>query len=193
MRLHKKLPACFAMERKHRFVVRLGAQVTKLKSYEETVLRELLAEELYHLQQTGVFRSGIYLDQPRALTKRLRNVVSSVFGPLPPNSCHSSATCHLARSVASKGDVVLFEPWASGEVLGFLACGGPIYAWLLIHTLLEDDEENSSALWQPTMEQMFVPAAQVLCPLVHHRDASGQITTMIPWPVRNWLKKQRQA
>ena len=192
--LHKKLPSCFAMERKHRYVVRFGAPVTKLKHYEESVLRELLADELHHLSQPDVFRLGVYLLRPTPVTKRLHKVVTSVFGPaVPMANCQCSATCHLNRAVASKGDRVLIEPWACGEVLGFIACNGQIYAWVASHKMLEDKESTGSAVWEASAEQLFVPAEQLLCPLVWNLDkGTGRITTLIPWPVRCWLKDKPQ-
>ena len=108
-------------------------------------------------------------------------------------NCQCSATCHLNRAVASKGDRVLIEPWACGEVLGFIACNGQIYAWVASHKMLEDKESTGSAVWEASAEQLFVPAEQLLCPLVWNLDkGTGRITTLIPWPVRCWLKDKPQ-
>ena len=42
----QKLPSCFAMERKHRFICRFASHVCNTAVYEHTLLQEWLAEEL---------------------------------------------------------------------------------------------------------------------------------------------------
>ena len=112
-----KLPACFAMERKHRFICRFAASVCNTSIYEHTLLQECLAEELFHLKQPGVFTSGIHLFNGHLPTKDFHALIERTFGyQIPREYLKVAAMCKLQKSVCCKGDIVLAHPliqWAS--------------------------------------------------------------------------------
>ena len=186
---HKKLPSCFSMERKHRFICKYASNICNTHVFEKSLMQELLAEELFHLSKPGVFDKTIHLVNGHTPSKPFHALMEKVFGQrIPHGELLTSAKCKLPKSLCSKQDIALMYPFQAVQIVAFLGWAGKIYAWVTMLGLLEDAEENGACSWLATEDQYVVPATSLLCPLVYSRD-KGKITTLVPWQVRCFLKR----
>lgn len=188
----KKLPACFAMERKHRFICKFASRVCNTLVYEQTLLQECLAEELFHLKQPGLFTEGIHLVNGHKASKEFHALMEKTFGhKIPVEFLEVSARCKLEKAMCTKADIALAKPFSAVEVVAFVAYCGNVFAFAKSFQLDMDDEVHGSTVWLDAGEHSLVPATDLLCPLVHTRS-KNKVRTLIPWQVRLHLKKQCQ-
>ena len=52
---HGCLIPCFAMERKHKQLTKIGTPIQNMKAYEKAVLEEVVSDQLFNLKQPGRF------------------------------------------------------------------------------------------------------------------------------------------
>ena len=188
----KKLPACFAMERKHRFICKFASRICNTLVYEQTLLQECLAEELFHLKQPGLFTEGIHLVNGHKASKEFHALMEKTFGhKIPVEFLEVAARCKLEKAMCTKADIALAKPFSAAEVVAFVAYCGNVFAFAKSFQLDMDDEVHGSTVWLDAGEHSLVPATDLLCPLVHNRS-KNKVRTLIPWQVRLHLKKQCQ-
>ncbi|CAE6944933.1 unnamed protein product [Symbiodinium sp. CCMP2592] len=61
---HKRLPATFSMERKHRTITRYAASIQNTSTFERSLYEEVLAHELWHLEKLPEFPADKGRDPP---------------------------------------------------------------------------------------------------------------------------------
>ena len=185
----KKLPACFAMERKHRFICRFASNICNTAVYEHTLLQECLAEELFHLKQPGVFANGIPLIDAHPPKKQFHSLMEQSFGHvIPIDSLQVASRCQLQKSLCTKQDIVLATPFQAMEALAFVSYKGNVFAFVQLLELAEDAKNIGACFWIQSEKRYLVPAETILCPLIYNKD-QDKIKTLIPWQVRHLLKQ----
>ena len=184
----KKSPACFAMERKHHFVCRFANSIHNTQVYEKSVLQELLAEELFHLGKPNIFATGVYLVSARPPGKALLKLLEEAFGFVLGGQDVLSAQCQLNKSICTKHDVVLAQPFQAMQIVAFVAYANEILAFATLFNLQKDEEDVGACQWIETESHCLVPAAAVLCPLLCNRSGKT-VTTLIPWQIRHFLNR----
>lgn len=109
------------MQRKNKMVSRHASIIHNTRSFERSLYEEVITYELEKLQKVDCFATGVYLLEPKALTKKLIPLVSSIWS-------FSKDTLQSFKAMGqygycAKGDVVLLQSVSSkfdaGEVLCF--------------------------------------------------------------------------
>ena len=185
----QKLPSCFAMERKHRFICKFASNVCNTAVYEHTLLQECLAEELFHLKQPGVFADGIYLVDAHQPKKQFHSLIEKIFGHvIPTDNFQVASKCQMQKSMCSKQDIVLAKPFQAMEALAFVSYNGNVFALVQLLEFAEDAEHLGACFWTQSEKQCLVPVHEMLLPLIYNKD-KDKVKTLIPWQVRHVLKK----
>ena len=167
----KKLPACFAMERKHRFICRFASNICNTAVYEHTLLQECLAEELFHLKQPGVFANGISLIDAHPPKKQFHSLMEQSFGHvIPMDSLQVASRWQLQKSLCTKQDIVLATPFQAMEALAFVSYKGNVFAFVQLLELAEDAKNIGACFWIQSEKRYLVPAETILCPLIYNKD-----------------------
>ena len=186
----QKLPACFAMERKHRFICKFASHLCKSTTYEHTLLQECLAEELFHLKQPNVFPDGIHLINGHRPSKQFHALMEQTFGfQIAIDSLQVSSSCRLQHSICTKKDIVLAMVFQAMEILAFAQYNEDIFAFVQMLAFVEDAENVGACVWHESDQKCFVPATDILCPLIYNKDKSN-VKTLIPWQIRKFLEKR---
>lgn len=177
------------MERKHRFVCRFASAICNTSIYEKSLLQELLAEELFHLAKPNVFTTGIHLLNGRVPGKALAQLIQQTFGhTVDKADLLVSAKCKLKKTMCSKDDIVLAQPFQAMQILVFVNYANTIWALTKMLRFKEDQETFGACVWQQTEDNCLVPAASILYPLVYTTSQS-EVTTLIPWQLRSFIRK----
>ena len=185
----QKLPSCFAMERKHRFVCRFAASICNTSRYEKSLLQECLAEEQCHLRKSGIFRDDVHLLQPHVASKAFHSLMEQCFGKaIVKEHLLVSAKCQLEKSLCSKQDIVLLQSWCAIEILTFLSLEGEIFAFANVLQLEHEDMETGSTVWVDNAKQCLTPASDLLCPLMYTREPK-KIIALIPGQLKLYVKR----
>ena len=185
----QKLPSCFAMERKHRFVCRFAASICNTSRYEKSLLQECLAEEQCHLRKSGIFRDDVHLLQPHVASKAFHSLMEQRFGKaIVKEHLLVSAKCQLEKSLCSKQDIVLLQSWCAIEILTFLSLEGEIFAFANVLQLEHEDMETGSTVWVDNAKQCLTPASDLLCPLMYTREPK-KIIALIPGQLKLYVKR----
>ena len=179
----KKLPACFAMERKHRFICRFASNICNTAVCQHTLPQECLAEELFHLKQRGGFADGISLIDAHPPKKQFHSLMEQSFGHvIPTDSLLAASGCQLQKAVWTKQDIVPATPFQAMEALAFVSYKGNVFASAQLLELEEDAEKNGACFWTKSEKQCLMPAHDMLMPLIYNKD-KNKVKTLIPWQV----------
>lgn len=185
----KKLPACFAMERKHRFVCKFANAICNTSVYEKSLLQELLAEELFHLAKPNVFTTSIHLLKGRVPGKALAQLIQQTLGhTVDKADLLVSAKCKLKKTICTKDDIVLAQPFQAMQILVFVSYASNIWALARLLQFKEDQETCGACVWVQTESNCLVPAASILYPLVYTTNRN-EVTTLVPWQLRSFIRK----
>jgi hypothetical protein len=190
-RKHKMMVACWTMERKHRFISRIGSAIANARHLEQSGMEEVVAKELHTLGSDTTFAKLEYqLQKPSKLPKKLAGPVKHLWPLVDLQLVTTSKTAWLKHGAScSAGDVVLVasagsSKWACGKIHLHLAFAGQCFALMSLFSLLEVGE--SFAIWQDSAgdgEISAVAMRDILTPLVYNSSA-GKVTTLIPLPWR---------
>jgi hypothetical protein len=102
-RTHKRLFACFTMERKHKVPKRFAAQRVNTKAYEQGLLEEVTDQHLWELKQPLLATT---LTQPRPATQTMSDAVIQQMNLLPDTNVSTSLDCRVQGRTVRRGDVV---------------------------------------------------------------------------------------
>lgn len=173
---HHWLPNCFCMERKNKMISRHANIIQNTRSFERSLYEEVTTFELEKLSAVDCFATGVYLIDPKPLTKKLKALASAMW-----DDCQDT----LQTFKATKGDVVLLQSAASkfdaGEVLVFLSHLGE--SLCVVKALQLQQLHPCHALWQEVDTLVAVPLHTVLLAAPFAKDHRG-ITTLTPWHLR---------
>ena len=179
------------MERKHRFISKIGNAIANTKQLEKSVLEEVIAKELHTLGNDIAFQKLEYqLQKPRQLPKKLAGTVKHLWPLVDLQLVTTSKTAWLKHGAScSAGDVVLVSSagssrWVCGKIHLHLAFGGQSFALVSFFSLLE--AAANFAIWQDHAGEIEISAVviqNILTPLVYNSNA-GKVTTLIPLPWR---------
>ena len=179
----KKLPACFAMERKHRFICRFASTICNTAVCQHTLPQECLAEELSHLKQPSGFADGISLIDAHPPKKQFHSLMEQSFGHvIPTDSLLAASGCQLQKAVWTKQDIVPATPFQAMEALAFVSYKGNVFASAQLLELEEDAEKIGACFWTQSKKQCLMPAHDMLMPLIYNKD-KNKVKTLIPWQV----------
>ncbi|CAK9066921.1 unnamed protein product [Durusdinium trenchii] len=180
---HHWLPNCFCMERKNKMISRHANIVQNTRSFERSLYEEVTTFELEKLSAVDCFATGVYLIDPKPLTKKLKALASAMW-----DDCQDTLQTFKAmgqHGCCTKGDVVLLQSAASkfdaGEVLVFLSHLGE--SLCVVKALQLQQLHPCHALWQEVDTLVAVPLHIVLLAAPFAKDHRG-ITTLTPWHLR---------
>ena len=189
---HKKLPGTFCMERKHKAISRYATSIMNVRSYERSLYEEVVAHELFLLQEVQHFDMGMSLLNPRPASRKLLNVVKEALQlpGLDAGACLSAASMKLQNGgMASKGDVCFLVPtnpqlaWGCGEIWAHLSVQGKLWSVVSEWSLLQYNPESHSALWQEQEQPIFVEASDIIAAVVYSKARHG-VRTLVPYHLR---------
>ena len=116
---HHWLPNCFCMERKNKMVSRHANIIHNTRNFERSLCEEVTTFELEKLSAVDCFATGVYLIEPRPLTKKPKALASTMwndskgtlqtFKAMGQHGCCTKRGVVLLRSTASEFD--------AGEIL----------------------------------------------------------------------------
>lgn len=189
-RNHRLIVGCWTVERKHRFISRIGAAITNTTKFEQSMLETITAHELHTLGVAGTSFAAVenQLKKPHHLPKKLADMVKHLWPNINVDLVATSHTTMLQHGVScSKGDVVLLAGgphWSAGQIQVNLSFAGQPFSLVTMFDLVECGEGQEFAIWIAQSGNVVpVPVHQIVAPLVY--SVSGQrFTTLIPLPWR---------
>ena len=179
--LHGALLNCWAVERKHKQVLRVGQDIANLKGYEMSVYKEVLAEQIHRLSLTP--KPPFFLQAQGKPSKKMKQALETA-----GHAC--DACCDVLGTpfgTVKKGDYVLLSggnaPWDCGEVWSHFSCGDNLFSIVALHSFQRKCNETHRAYWAAKGEPHLVPSSHMLAS-VTHAGQGGAIVTLIPWHLR---------
>ena len=189
---HKKLIACFTMERKHKVVRQFANAIHNSRSFEASIYREVLGQELHNLSQQDNLQLGLGLVNPSKASRQLKSMLKTVFeiSDADLDACLAARTVRLpSAGFCSKGDLCLVksassaQPWDAFQI----CCSFEIQAchWTLgsMWPLQSVDMGTHSALWKEEDKPILVRTADILATVLYCRTKLG-VRTLIPYCLR---------
>ena len=108
-RNHGCMPNCVAMERKNKVAGQQATAIQNTRNYEESILHELLAQELTTVTLPDTFDQTIALLRPKAIPKKLLPMARAIW-PTIKEPCNGVSTPFTAtnqhNAICAKDDVV---------------------------------------------------------------------------------------
>ena len=111
-------------------ICKFASKVCNTLVYEQTLLQECLAEELFHLKQPGLFAEGIHLVNGHKANKEFHTLMEMTFGhKIPVEFLEVAAVCKLEKAMCTKADIALAKPFSAVEAVAFVAYCGNVFAF----------------------------------------------------------------
>lgn len=187
LRRWSQLPACWALERKHKQPRKFGSVHCKLVTYEKGLLSAVSMEHINTLvTQHDLFKASCHLINPSGLTKKLEKMFQElqcfVPGMVYSKRCilQNGATCY-------KDDVVFMQKhpggnefWQCGQVKHFFDAAGLLLCLVDMFTLLGLRAGTESSKWQAGGALKLVDVREVLQPVIHSHGKDGTLTCLTP-------------
>ena len=185
------LPACWAMERKHKLVNRYANPTVNTLRFEQSILEEVLSHDLSTLCRPDVFDFSMGLINPHLAPEKLRSWVSRMGLHFLPEECQTGHTLRICPAgKCSRGDVVLLKSedvahkWEAAEVWCHLQIKHMSLSLVSIWKLLAYDRVRSCASWEARCNPILVESADILSCVTFTRT-EGAATTLIPYQFRH--------
>ena len=187
------LPKCFVLERKHRLLKRFATAVRNTHDFGASIYREVLNHELYQLQDPDVFRTGVFLKQPRHPTKKILTWISLLLDrDLTMEEVLVSNVAHVdPDGYCSKGDVCLLKPdaheatigpWSACKVVFHCEIEQQLLSLVTVYSLKHYDEKLYAATWKVQETVEFVHTSDLICSLIYMPSKQGtEVITLIPY------------
>ena len=184
----RQMPACWAMERKHKLPRRYGSAHCNLSSFDKGVLTSVTVQQIHTLlNDTDLFNTSCHLINPRPLPKKLVEKLKELnffFEGL-----QSATGCKLASgSSCSLGDVVFLQggmggfPWRCGKVKHLLLAG--VQVCLLEMFTFIDTKGKHATMWHSSTDCLELALLEELVqPVVHNFGKNGKVTCLTPAPL----------
>lgn len=181
LELHGALLNCWAVERKHKQILRVGQDISNLKKYEMSVYKEVLAQQLSRLSLTP--KPPFFLQTEGRPSKKMKQALETA-GYTCDSCCDSLGT---PFGTVKKGDYVLLSggdgPWDCGEVWSHFAGGDNLFSIVALHSFQSRCVETNRAFWSKSGEPHMVLSSQLLACVTHAINANN-VVTLIPWHLR---------
>ncbi|CAE7277691.1 unnamed protein product [Symbiodinium necroappetens] len=185
---HGCLIPCFAMERKHKQLTKIGTPIKNMKAYEKAVLEEVVSDQLFNLRQPGRFDMSCRLLSESCKASRAMQELLAQHG-VTAGQASICRTLKLAGGGSvSTGDVVLLKLQA------VLACGillanfdngqtHSIVKFLDFHKRLADAAE-----WKEAHDNTahVVSSSAIICAVTYSKS-SDVYRTLLPYNARQLL------
>ncbi|CAE7031077.1 unnamed protein product [Symbiodinium sp. CCMP2592] len=190
---HKRLPATFSMERKHRTITRYAASIQNTSTFERSLYEEVLAHELWHLEKLPEFPVALALENPRQKPPtKLRDLVLQSFPQVSKDDLKIATILRLpGGGLASKADVCLLQadkgrdpPWDCAEVFCHVSVQGTLWSVVSLWSLQEYNKDKHCAVWTEMEQPVIIESKDILTPVVYLRDTNC-VRTLIPLHLRS--------
>ena len=184
-----QLPACWALERKHKTPRKYGSLHCKLQTYEQGLLAGVTMEHLNILMgNEDLFKTQCHLVDPQDLPKRLEATLKQMKCFVPGMVCSNS--CVLQSGTTCKtGDVVFMENagasmWRCGQAKHFLSALGFLLCLVDVFTFVGQREGTISSTWTKSQSSLQLIALEnILQPVAHTYGKDGSILCLTPAPL----------
>jgi hypothetical protein len=190
LRNHGFLVSCFVHERLHKLSKRYGTDIRNTRTYEVSLLKQVLCQVLADLREPGLFDTHVGLKTPKKATKKALEFLSSYLGlQLNEGDCKLSNAARVRSGSSSRKDIVLVsnpdhnflecgEVWMHAEVKG--NCISLVSMW----SKLDHDKPKGLMTWQKADNPMFLPTHDILCAVVHRSLKDNAVSTILPVHLR---------
>ena len=186
-----QLPACWALERKHKTARRYGSNHCRLGTYEQGLLASVTMEHISILVgDADLFKTTSHLIGPRDLPKKLEATLNSMHCFVPGMLCSNSAMLQ-SGSICKANDVVFLERlpgatsyiWSCGQAKHFLAAFELQFCLVEVFTFLTQREGTMSSSWATSNSLQLVPLGKLLQPVAHTFGKDGKVLCLTPAPL----------
>ncbi len=186
-----QLPACWALERKHKTARKYGSNHCRLGTYEQGLLASVTMEHISILVgDADLFKTTCHLIEPRDLPKKLEATLKSMHCFVPGMLCSNSAMLQ-SGSICKANDVVFLEKlpgatsyiWSCGQAKHFLAAFELQFCLVEVFTFLTQREGTMSSSWTTSNSLQLVPLGKLLQPVAHTFGKDGQVLCLTPAPL----------
>ncbi|CAE7234170.1 RE1 [Symbiodinium sp. CCMP2592] len=193
---HKRLPATFSMERKHRTITRYAASIQNTSTFERSLYEEVLAHELWHLEKLPEFPVALALENPRQKPPtKLRDLVLQSFPQVSKDDLKIATILRLpGGGLASKADVCLLQadkgrdpPWDCAEVFCHVSVQGTLWSVVSLWSLQEYNKDKHCAVWTEMEQPVIIESKDILTAVVYLRD-----TNCIPRQYGEWACREER-
>ena len=179
------LPACWALERKHKAVRKYGTASTNTTRFDLSMLEEVCAEQISILGKNTDFVASAHLIEPREISPHLRQYLVGTQVIKQASVCWTSAEVKLeSGATVRKDDVVLYRSSdAPCPYHCFLKVDGILAVLLSTCTFVDVNFERGAAKFQEEHAQhnmAIMRAEKLLCSVIYSKAANGQLTVLLP-------------
>lgn len=177
------LISCWTHERKHRIVKKYSQDIQNTRSFEKSVLHQVVSHDLALLLDPMYFGQHARLKNQCRATNKVKDFFASAWAE-PLKNCYMCSSAHLSPAgVASKKDIVMLKSSKQVcEVWLFAEVNGENVALLSLWALLEDNGTN--ALWQMQDNPQLVNTSDIQCALCYRLHKNGQAIVLLPLECR---------
>ena len=101
---------CFVLEQKHKVVKKHASIAFNLTGFEETVLRDILNDQMHSLRTPCVFRTDLFLeDEHPCVDEELKLQIQVLFPGVQVNKVAWGFVAYKSGARSSKGDFVFVQ------------------------------------------------------------------------------------
>ena len=182
---HGCLLSTFTSERKHKTISAFATRLQKTSAFEIHLMSQVLAMEITHLTEAGLFPDSCQLVKPKKPTKQQLQFLNQ-FVDCSASEAKVASIARLARGGAIHAkDVVVFHQedgrWDLGQVLFHLELGSHKATLVQRWRPTETEKTKQFAKCSITNEQGFVAMDSILYPLVYSKTTDSQATVLLPY------------
>ena len=187
---HGCLIPCFAMERKHKQLTKIGTPIQNMKAYEKAVLEEVVSDQLFNLKQPGRFDMSCRLLSQSCRASRAMQELLAQHGVAVAQVSICRTLKLAGGGTVSTGDVVLLKmqsALACGILLANFDNGQPhsIVKFLDLQKTVADAVE-----WREAHDNQahVVSSFGILCAVTYSKS-SDVYRTLLPYQARHLLAR----
>lgn len=187
---HGCLIPCFAMERKHKQLTKIGTPIQNMKAYEKAVLEEVVSDQLFNLKQPGRFDMSCRLLSQSCRASRAMQELLAQHGVAVAQVSICRTLKLAGGGTVSTGDVVLLKmqsALACGILLANFDNGQPhsIVKFLDLQKTVADAVE-----WREAHDNQahVVSSFGILCAVTYSKS-SDVYRTLLPYHARHLLAR----
>lgn len=187
-----QLPACWALERKHKTPRKFGGTHCKLSTYEKGIMAATTMEHISILATNAdLFNTDCHLVDPRTPSKKMENILKMhqcfVPGMECANSCllQNGATCYtddavfLQKCYGGHNDF-----WRCGRAKHFFNAAGMVLCLVDVFHFNGTRAGTQASKWTSSSDSLqLIEVKDILQPVIHTQGTSGQITCLTPAPL----------
>ena len=177
---HRMLPGCLVHERKHRVAKRFADDVRNTTSYEQSLLRQMLAHDVAALEDADWVCGGApLLLRPRMPTKKEARIFQVWF---PRQDVLVALAANMRPGILSRGDYAVLKHKSPMELVQlwlFLEVAGHALALVSQCSRRASQSSESCAVWQNENTPVLLPLLRIEQSLTW-RERDGLVQTLLP-------------